>query len=265
MSKKPRHADFLDRLDDYSQTAETALQMGPRSREIAKRLTGGTLAIGASAAGLTMAGSSPAEAVIIHQTIPPGYGSFGLGLSPGLLLMEGTLTEFGFGYISAPPVGYPALAVRGAGPNTGVHDRTLTNYGRLAGLSASAGAVPTSYPPNAFTGFFTSVWGPYPGSWTAIGQQKYFAFTFQLDSPSANAPAGTQVFGWGQVRLNLPSPIPGFPGHATLIDYAYEDSGAPIHVGDTVGQPIPEANALALFALGAAGVLAYRKRKKKAE
>ena len=101
--------------------------------------------------------------------------------------------------------------------------------------------------PEAFFGFVTA------------SQTHYFGFSFTLENMSASgAPAGTMVYGWGQVHLNAPQ-------NGTLVDWAYEDNGGPIQVGDTVGQLIPEAHALALFALGAAGVVASRKRKKQAE
>jgi hypothetical protein len=48
----------------------------------------------------------------------------------------------------------------------------------------------------------------------------------------------------------------GFPQILTVIDWAYNDTGAPIHVGDV---PEPGSLLLALMASGATGVLAWRR------
>jgi hypothetical protein len=67
--------------------------------------------------------------------------------------------------------------------------------------------------------------------------------------------ANNPRFGW--IRITG-GPTLGFP--ATIVDWAYEDSGAGILTGATV---IPEPNSLALgcLAAGAAGLAAWRKRK----
>jgi hypothetical protein len=63
------------------------------------------------------------------------------------------------------------------------------------------------------------------------------------------------LFGW--IRI-AGGPTAGFP--ATIVDWAYEDSGAGILTGAGV---IPEPSSLALgcLAAGAAGLAAWRKRK----
>jgi hypothetical protein len=62
-------------------------------------------------------------------------------------------------------------------------------------------------------------------------------------------------FGWIRITGGSAS---GFP--ATVVDWAYEDSGAGIQTGAGV---VPEPNSLALgcLAAGAAGLAAWRKRK----
>jgi len=54
-----------------------------------------------------------------------------------------------------------------------------------------------------------------------------------------------------------------YPDKLTVIDWAYDDSGAPIHVGDTggTGGTAPEPSSLALLAAGALGLAAFRRRK----
>jgi hypothetical protein len=90
---------------------------------------------------------------------------------------------------------------------------------------------------------------------------------------------GSGNFGWIRLKvedlgLNQPfrdhlaltggAPISGqgFGDKITVIDWAYENSGAAIHAGAT-GSPVgvPEPSALALLAAGAAGIGAFRRRK----
>ena len=70
-------------------------------------------------------------------------------------------------------------------------------------------------------------------------------------------------FGWIQVHVSARTP--GNPSSLTIIDYAYDDSGAHIRAGDTgirVPEPATAAMAgLGLLAMGAAGVRRMRKRK----
>jgi hypothetical protein len=51
----------------------------------------------------------------------------------------------------------------------------------------------------------------------------------------------------------------GFPDRITVIDWAYDDSGAPIHIEVPGGAPEPSS--LALLAAGALGLAAFRRRK----
>ena len=70
--------------------------------------------------------------------------------------------------------------------------------------------------------------------------------------------SGNDHFGW--IRLNV---SPGITG-VTVLDWAYDDiSNAPIHAGTT--GVIPEPHSLSLFALGALGIYAWRRRNKKEE
>lgn len=82
---------------------------------------------------------------------------------------------------------------------------------------------------------------------------------------------GSGNFGWIRLRIDDLGPNQpfggivgngqGFPDQMTIIDWAYDDSGAPIHVADTGVNQVPEPSSLALLAAGAAGVAAFRCRK----
>jgi hypothetical protein len=67
-------------------------------------------------------------------------------------------------------------------------------------------------------------------------------------------PSNNNLFGW--IRING-GPTQGFP--ATIVDWAYESSGAGIVAGAV---PEPSSLALGCLAAGAAGVAAWRNRKK---
>jgi hypothetical protein len=67
--------------------------------------------------------------------------------------------------------------------------------------------------------------------------------------------------GWMQVKVSVDSD--GFPNDAEVIDYAYNSvPGAPIAAGQTVvATPEPGAAALGLLTIGAAGLIAWRRRR----
>lgn|ERR1035437_716822 len=67
--------------------------------------------------------------------------------------------------------------------------------------------------------------------------------------------SNNKLFGW--IRING-GPTQGFP--ATIVDWAYEDSGAGILTGATA-VPEPSSMALGCLAAGAAGLAAWRRRK----
>jgi len=66
--------------------------------------------------------------------------------------------------------------------------------------------------------------------------------------------------GWLQVKVTISG---GFPSQLELISWGYNDvAGAPINAGQTGAAPEPGTLALSLLALGAAGILALRRRRK---
>lgn len=68
-------------------------------------------------------------------------------------------------------------------------------------------------------------------------------------------------YGWADIMLSADFKT------ATLYGYAYDNTGAPIIAGDTGGAgaaPVPEPATISLFAMGAAGLAAVRRRQGKA-
>jgi MYXO-CTERM domain-containing protein len=73
--------------------------------------------------------------------------------------------------------------------------------------------------------------------------------------------AGQPHLGWVRVRLQDTN-SDGWADTVTAVDWAYNSvAGAPILAGDAGATPEPSTKAMALLALGAAGVLALRRRR----
>ena len=92
------------------------------------------------------------------------------------------------------------------------------------------------------------------GQWSPDGDPGYLVLMFDID--------GNTHYGWAQVRAYTNSGNLGevWPSSFTLVDWAWESTpGGSIHIP---GAEIPEPSTLSLFALGAAGILAWRRRQK---
>jgi hypothetical protein len=87
----------------------------------------------------------------------------------------------------------------------------------------------------------------YYGPWAAQGATPaYIGVRFTS--------GGLDYLGWAQLSLSVPN--------GTLIDWAYENTPeTTIAAGDVGGAAVPEPSSLALFAMGAAGILALRRRR----
>lgn len=81
-------------------------------------------------------------------------------------------------------------------------------------------------------------------------------FGFRFDS---DEDPGRRNYAWGTVRLDSNS------ASVRFFDWTYEnDTESPVHVGETVGGvEVPEPSSLALLASGAAGLFAWRARRRR--
>jgi hypothetical protein len=87
----------------------------------------------------------------------------------------------------------------------------------------------------------------YVGAWPIDGTPKYLGLQFDM--------SGNPHFGWAQVGVNVNSTDSSF----TVVDWAYENQASTaIAAGDSGA--VPEPTSFALFAMGAAGLLAWRRR-----
>jgi len=129
----------------------------------------------------------------------------------------------------------------------------------------SSGFVVGSTMPGSFK-FFSSpqsyIFVTYQGATATIavaqgwsmGDTGYFGYKFTS--------GGNTLYGWGEMVIDLNPYASGTAGYGfTFTKLYYDDTGAPIVVGDT-GSAVPEPSTWALAVLAAGGVTAYRARRK---
>jgi len=129
------------------------------------------------------------------------------------------------------------------------HGIVRTSLGKAAALPPSNLIGPGAYwgvgdRKMAWAGFSTwSAWGVSGGPWANV-TNRYLGVRFLI--------GGNVRYGW--VRMDV-SVIPSTDTiSATVKDWAYEDSGGPIHSG-----AIPEPGTLGMLALGAVGLAIWRR------
>jgi hypothetical protein len=228
-----------------NQTLESGLQRYLESARGNGILTGlrehmGNWPVYAAAAGAALAMPTSAMADIVSMTglsLTATFGrsgvkTFTVGSNPF------RLGVFPFGGVA----GASALLIAGNGAGVAT---TGTSRHLASALSQSHGSFG---PGNKFSsGALLRIANSksHSGNWPATGTR------------FAGIELSNGDFGWLEISLHSTK---GIPDSATLLAWAYNDSGAPIHAGDT-GVPEPSSLALALLATGSAGVLAWRRRR----
>ena len=127
-------------------------------------------------------------------------------------------------------VSAPGAAVRGGGLVSRLLARNVVSDGPFAGPS----------------GVLAAYWG----------QRGYFqAPAFGFVGFKFNTGAGDQ-YGWVRLRMN------GYPENTfAIVDYAYGDPGEAVQAGQKRSQSAPDLESLGGLAVGAAGLLAWRRRR----
>ena len=226
---------------------------------LTKRLAGYSLT-----AGLVIAAGGKAQAGIIYsgsmnEPFGTDYGDYNLtmeGLNPEARFWGEVSTN---STITNSTMFTSSVSLRVTRMNNNFRVNAGSMYSSIYNLPVSSNVGSTVNTPLRSNALFYSATLVFcHGSWKQDGQSGYFGFSFDLENESAGgAAAGTTVYGWGLVeRIDI--------SNGRLLGWAYEDSGGAIHVGDTGAgtSAIPVPSALGLAALGAAGVLSMRRRKK---
>ncbi|MBT8137134.1 MAG: PEP-CTERM sorting domain-containing protein [Gammaproteobacteria bacterium] len=219
-----------------------------------------------AAASTALLASSALEAAIIYsgpQNI--NITASGSGATAYTAIdMDGGGADFGFGaanfgvyntfYGSTVVTGTNAAFAVGYG---GGGIAASATYGRASKFSS--GATIGGGAGFAGTAFFNAT--------AATSNTTAFNAGFNSSTGFIGVQLASGNFGWIQVHVDF-SFAPGNNG-VTILDWAYDDSGAAIRAGDTgaVAAPEPATNMLVgmgLLALGASGIRTLRRRKREA-
>jgi hypothetical protein len=272
--KNPKDLDAS--LEDYStavQNAADSLSLGDRLGRwpIYAAATGSALALGTSAAASIIYFSGPPVQATV--SVGPGFTSSTAAISllpfadPGLYAIHRNSSSAVRGAVGLENCGcYPALFFV-TPPSPGAPGPALKNF--AFNQPISYGVLPTSGPgtflfPFGFaaarcdagsdpcgstaSNFASAPFGP-PDVTGFVGFVAY----------NSTDPTPLPRFGWIRIRWSADL-ISGFPNSIEALDWAIEDSGAALLAGDT-GVPEPGTMSMALLALGAAGIVSWRKRK----
>lgn len=137
--------------------------------------------------------------------------------------------------------------VKSSSPTAGGADVGKLTAGTVIGPGSTMVGAPFGFMNN-----------PTAGDWIGTGNG-YMGIEFS----EASVNGGNPVYGWVQISKTIAGDPPrGGPSGITMVDWAYDDSGAAIAAGDTGASPVPEPTSLALMAAGAIGVLVRRGRVK---
>ena len=205
-----------------------------------KNLNNSKLIAYSAVAGAALAVAPNAIAKVIHQTVDIPFGQDQGGSK--FLIMEGSEAEFGFHGFASTDCIYLHYANNIQGGYARVFNFPDGSFSDLVSDLASTKYVSfSSNIPAGQYGYFLDRGGK--GNWTSDGETHKFGVSFRIEG------SGDTVYGWIEVeRLTSTA--------GKITQWAYEDTGDKIQVG-----ALPEpATGLALLALGAAGIAAYRRK-----
>ena len=195
-----------------------------------KQISNSKLIAYSAAAGAALVVAPNAFGTVIHNTVDINFGN---GYGDKYLTLEGSASEFKFTNYNSS---YFSVYTNGDSAKF----FTSGNYAKALAATQYVGST-TNTPAKVVVAWF-SYGGA--GDWGTIGENKMFGVSFLLEGGSQG-----RVYGWIAVEK-----IGTTAGKVTA--WGYEDDGTKIPVG-AIPEPL---TGLALLALGAAGIAAYRRR-----
>ena len=210
-----------------------------------KRSKNPALPLGSLAAALGASQSASAAIVYFNPgtvTAAPGDSVY-VDITGGIS-SNSTIPEFNFqltDYVSKPPFGFPKPAKPEVFSNSG-SDLTVLNGSYVAKLSSGA-EITSGFSGGQDAYMASDSLGPWASPNDGTG---YVGFSIE--------PASTVLYGWMQVDYDSTS------GNLSVIDWAYDDSGASIRAGETSVPEPAEAALLASLLAGSAVLFARRRR-----
>jgi len=199
----------------------------------------------AVAAGATLSTAGVADAAIVTDVVDE---TVLFGDSFFLDLDNDGNDDFEFTATSTGSSSSGRAYVRGQGSNGIFTTSTNWSYAQAFAGSESVGTgTGTTNSVGMLSSFTISSLGGGYGNFRG-STPRFLGLVFE-----ATTGPNTTEFLYGWARVSVPT-----QGEIYIQDFAYEDSGAPIHVPNEV----PEPSTLLLMASGAAGLLALRRRRK---
>ncbi len=254
---------FDKRLDGYGKTASATLAVDGKKSMAGKALR--YTAAGAAGLALAAGQTTDAEAAGIVSVVVTGApivvlpgSSFPININlPGYgpTSATDTMADFVFSnllfpMISAWPLAYSAYNLIATAPATGPSPPLALNipYSMPIGSSLFGGS-PGPKVINYFgAGSFPTTTGPATPGGNYLGIQFF------------NTKTGGLHYAWMDIDVTG-------PGVLTIHSWAWETTPfAPIgagHIAPAYAPPVPEPTSLALLAMGAGGLMAWRRKKKK--
>jgi hypothetical protein len=203
-----------------------------------------------AAAGAAVVGSTQTAQAVVVTFAPPGGVTIPVtatGVFTNLETGAFATTAAGAGGTTQPLANYWGSSANRFWlyPTASATNRAVANGTAVAVLNPGDTVGPASaYLSSATAG---SPMSPANTTWeTTTGFEGYLGYKF------LNIAGTTTYYGWAHVKYNAWQSS-SVPGGGTVLEWAYENTGAPIQV------PVPEPTGLALLALGGAGILARRR------